>query len=164
MALSPKLVLREDGSIQGKGLFAAAPIQVDELLWEVDATATIIGLADYHRLTREARPYYSQIGADAFVLSEDDDYFWNHSCEPNCWSDGPRLFAMQAIMPGQEVTYDYGLYRDLTPLEDDMWMRQRSLSRDRGQRGFPLGGRPAATRGSHPRVGPGGHRSAPLTI
>jgi uncharacterized protein len=38
--------------------------------------------------------------------------FINHSCAPNCEADGPRgkvfIFALRAIRPGEELTYDYG--------------------------------------------------------
>ncbi len=36
----------------------------------------------------------------------------NHSCAPNCESDGPEgkvfIMALRTIMPGEELTYDYG--------------------------------------------------------
>ena len=45
-----------------------------------------------------------------------DARFFNHSCDPNCESvvEKRRVFieAMRAIEPGEEMTYDYQIYRD----------------------------------------------------
>ncbi len=43
--------------------------------------------------------------------------FINHSCRPNCWADLRRgriwITAIEDIMPGQELTFDYGFpFRD----------------------------------------------------
>ena len=42
--------------------------------------------------------------------------FFNHSCDPNCESvvEKRRVFieAIRAIEPGEEMTYDYQIYRD----------------------------------------------------
>jgi hypothetical protein len=45
-----------------------------------------------------------------------DARFFNHSCDPNCESvvEKRRVFieALRAIEPGEEMTYDYQIYRD----------------------------------------------------
>jgi hypothetical protein len=45
-----------------------------------------------------------------------DARFFNHSCDPNCESvvEKRRVFieALRSIEPGEEMTYDYQIYRD----------------------------------------------------
>eukprot|EP01124_Arcella_intermedia_P001429 TRINITY_DN1077_c0_g1_i1.p1 TRINITY_DN1077_c0_g1~~TRINITY_DN1077_c0_g1_i1.p1 ORF type:complete len:164 (-),score=9.78 TRINITY_DN1077_c0_g1_i1:97-588(-) len=55
-------------------------------------------------------------GEDAFLgpLTRDDPsneatYYQNHSCDPSTWwDDETTLSARRDILPGEEITYDYG--------------------------------------------------------
>ena len=48
----------------------------------------------------------------------DDDYYLNHSCDPNLWLiDDARLAARRRINAGEEVTMDYA-----THFDDPGWM------------------------------------------
>lgn len=56
--------------------------------------------------------YSYMIGYDAYGSTadpaEDPSYFFNHSCDPNCWYDtDDKLVAMRRIEPGEHVVYDY---------------------------------------------------------
>ena len=47
----------------------------------------------------------------------DDDYYLNHSCDPNLWiTDAIKLTARRDILAGEEVTMDYA-----THFEDPSW-------------------------------------------
>ena len=57
-----------------------------------------------------------QVGDDLFVgpLTKEDvfkdcSYFWNHSCDPNCWfATDNTITARRFIKKGEELTFDYG--------------------------------------------------------
>ncbi len=53
--LNPKLIVREVGTISGKGMFATETIEEGELLWEVDPKATVISLAEWWPCHRNLR-------------------------------------------------------------------------------------------------------------
>lgn len=38
----------------------------------------------------------------------------DHSCDPNTWLDGLNLVARRRIEPGEQITIDYGAFRDET--------------------------------------------------
>ena len=78
------------------------------MLWEVEANASFISLQTWRSLPTESLYEYSQVTEDTFVLNTGDEIYWNHSCNPNCVCDGPRITALRKILPGEELTYDYG--------------------------------------------------------
>ncbi len=48
---------------------------------------------------------------DGYIKANKARYI-NHSCKPNCEADGPKgrvfIVALRRILPGEELTYDYG--------------------------------------------------------
>lgn len=63
-------------------------------------------------LTRDTVETYSYIGPDGNrIFSWDNARFVNHSCDPNTISTGYGFeIALRDIMPGEQITDDYGLF------------------------------------------------------
>ncbi|HEY7295903.1 MAG TPA: SET domain-containing protein-lysine N-methyltransferase [Dehalococcoidia bacterium] len=114
---SPKTIKGRPSGIEGRGLFAVAPIATGELVAikgghiidraTLDANAALIGDS------------YIQIADDAFLAPLEPEevepvmLFLNHSCEPNVGVRGNVLFvAMRPIAPGEELTIDYAMIDD----------------------------------------------------
>lgn len=103
--------------IEGRGLFAAAPIAAGEFIWQKDANERAFTQADIDALSPEQKQnfynYSYQIGPNLFYgtpegnAGDDADYM-NHSCDPNTWfeADG-SMAARRDIKIGEEITYDY---------------------------------------------------------
>ena len=136
--LTPKARKGAASAIEGRGLFAIAPIAADELVaikgGHIVTTATLRSLPE--------RLQNSEIQiADGFHLTalEEAEYepvmlFINHSCEPNAGFAGNTvLVAMRDIGPGEELTTDYALFDD----HDEMIECQCRTSSCRGT----IGGR-----------------------
>jgi len=96
---NPLVEVAESG-IHGLGVFAARRLRKDALIG-----------------TMEGRP--TQRNNDHVLWIEDDDgtvrglepwnelRFTNHSDTPNAVFYGPELYALRAIAPGEEITFDY---------------------------------------------------------
>jgi uncharacterized protein len=115
--ISPKAAKGEPSPIQGRGLFAVAPIARDEIV--AIKGGHIVDTATLHTLPE--RQYNSGIQiADRFhlVALDEDEYepvmlFLNHSCEPNVGFAGNILLvAMRGVAAGEELTTDYALFDD----------------------------------------------------
>jgi SET domain-containing protein len=115
--ITPKARKGPASAIEGRGLFAVAPIATDELVaikgGHIVTTATLRSLPE--------RLQNSEIQiADGFHLTalEEAEYepvmlFINHSCEPSVGFAGNTvLVAMRDIGPGEELTTDYALFDD----------------------------------------------------
>lgn len=86
----------------GKGVFAKSAINAGE------AIITFSGPLLKRAQVREG-DYHLQIGEDLYLGASGcaDDYV-NHSCMPNAgFNDGLVLVARRAIVPGEEITWDY---------------------------------------------------------
>jgi SET domain-containing protein len=114
--LSPKTAVRPS-LIQGKGLFALAPIARGEIV-------CIKGGAIFDRQTlAELSPTLGsseiQIGDDLFIGPTTPEeragsMIWsNHSCEPNLGVQGQIVFvALRDIAAGEELTHDWAMTDD----------------------------------------------------
>ena len=94
-------------SIQGRGLFAQAPIWAGE---------TVIHLGGYviddEELARRQPHSSLAIGEDRNLVQSSDDLarFGNHSCDPNIWmQDEVTVVARRDIVVGEELTTDYAM-------------------------------------------------------
>ncbi|HVG29725.1 MAG TPA: SET domain-containing protein-lysine N-methyltransferase [Pyrinomonadaceae bacterium] len=114
--ISPKAAVRES-PIQGRGLFAVAPIAGGEIVCVKGGH-----IFDGEKL-REVQPRLGpaeiQIGEDLFIgpLTEDERegsmIFSNHSCEPNLGVAGQIVFvALRDIEAGEELTHDWATTDD----------------------------------------------------
>jgi uncharacterized protein len=115
--ITVKAVKGQASEIQGRGLFATAPISAGEIVaikgGHIVDTATLQALP--------ARLQNSEIQiADGFhlVALQDDEYepvmlFINHSCDPNVgFAGNVVLVAMRDVASGEELTTDYALFDD----------------------------------------------------
>ncbi len=114
--LSPKTEIRRS-SIQGRGLFAIAGIDKDEIV------AVKGGHIITHEQLRELAPRLGsaeiQIADDLFICPVTEEeregsmIFSNHSCEPNIGVRGQIVFvAMRDIRAGEELTHDWAMTDD----------------------------------------------------
>jgi SET domain-containing protein len=103
--------------IEGRGLFATAPIRQGEIVWRKEADEKYYSQAQIDQLTPEQKKnfyrYCYQVGTDQFYgtptgNANDDADYMNHSCDPNTWfeADG-SMTALRDIAAGEEITIDY---------------------------------------------------------
>jgi uncharacterized protein len=115
--ITPKARKGASSDIEGRGLFAVAPIAADELV--AIKGGHIVTTAMLRSLPERLQNSEIQI-ADGFHLAalEEAEYepvmlFINHSCEPNVGFAGNTvLVAMRDIGSGEELTTDYALFDD----------------------------------------------------
>ncbi len=114
--ISPKAAVKPS-PIQGRGLFAVAPIARGEIVCAKGGH-----VFDRERL-RELQPRLGaaeiQIGEDLFIGPVDEEsregsmIFSNHSCEPNLGVAGQIVFvALRDIEAGEELTHDWATTDD----------------------------------------------------
>jgi SET domain-containing protein len=105
---------RVGGSHTGLGLFATAPIRKHMLI--VEYSGPRIPTAEAHARERAGRSKYMfEISARWTIDGAGRDNmgrYANHACKPNAESVLIRgkvfLKAIRRILPGEEITYDYG--------------------------------------------------------
>jgi SET domain-containing protein len=108
--LSPKLVIRIDKTIEGRGMFAAKPIKAGELvvLWGGD----VVERAQWEKLAEHQKRQSAQAEENLYLVSSKPgpgDWI-NHSCDPNAGLEGQiAVVAIRDIAPGEEVTIDYAM-------------------------------------------------------
>jgi len=95
----------------GQGIFATARIRAGEVVveWGGDVYTT----EELHSLKLEGAWSYSIIdeGLYLFAPADAQDYFINHSCDPNIWmADEVTIIARHDIRPGEEIRGDYALW------------------------------------------------------
>ncbi len=117
--------------IHGRGAFASEPIRAGIRLAEY--VGEVITGAEADRRCADdpdqAPTYFFAVDRDRIIDGAShgsDARYINHSCAPNCkaWVVGVRVFiyALRQIHPGEELTYDYGLWFE-GPFRAD-WLRQ----------------------------------------
>jgi uncharacterized protein len=113
---SPKTVVRES-PIQGRGLFAAAPIAAGEIV--AVKGGHVFNRETLERVAPALGPAEIQVGEDLFIgpldayEREGSMIFSNHSCEPNLGVAGQVIFvAMRDIEAGEELTHDWAMTDD----------------------------------------------------
>ncbi|MCL4257544.1 MAG: SET domain-containing protein [Anaerolineales bacterium] len=116
--LSPKLEIRQEKTVEGRGMFAVQPIAKNEIvtIWGGDVVPTAI----FKDLGEHQKRQSAQV-ADGFYLVSSKpgpgDYI-NHSCDANAGIRGQIVIvAMRDIAVGEEVCIDYAMC-DSTPDED----------------------------------------------
>jgi hypothetical protein len=107
---SHKLLGRADANTRGFGLFAAERIEAGEVLVRWGGVA--LGRRGFDALSPALQSIGLQIDEDRFLvpLHPCAADRVNHSCDPNAGMRGPlTLVAMNVILPGQELRYDYAM-------------------------------------------------------
>jgi hypothetical protein len=121
----PPPVQVRDSNVHGRGVFATRRIEKGERIMEYLGERISHDEADRRYETKAENDSHtflfivdSRTVIDAGVEGNDARFF-NHSCNPNCESvvENRRVFieALRTIEPGEEMTYDYQLYKE----EDD---------------------------------------------
>lgn len=115
---SPKTVVRPS-PIQGRGLFARAPIARGEIV--AIKGGYIFDAATRSEVEPRLGPAEIPVAEGFFIgpLAEpekDGGMIWsNHSCDPNIGVQGQIVFvAMREIQPGEELTHDWATTDDDT--------------------------------------------------
>ncbi len=115
--LSPKTEVR-DSPIQGKGLFAAAPLAAGEIV--CIKGGYVLPAAAWDKLEPELGSCEIQIGDGFFIAPtgpaqrDGSMIYSNHSCEPNIAPQGQIVFvAMRDIAAGEELCHDWATTDDL---------------------------------------------------
>ncbi|MDB6087702.1 MAG: hypothetical protein JWN85_486 [Gammaproteobacteria bacterium] len=118
---SPPIEVR-DSEVHGKGVFAARQIKKGERIIEYLGERVSHDEADRRYEEKDENDSHtflfivdSKTVIDAGTHGNEARFF-NHSCDPNCESvvESRRVFieALRAIEPGEEMTYDYQIYRE----------------------------------------------------
>jgi len=118
--LNKDIELKESPT-HGYGLFAKALIPKGALVWCGEGDEDVVVDWETVKTFSEEKkawflPTCFQVDDDKVSGLRAPEYFWkdaahamNHSCDPNCWYIGDRLMeARRDILPGEEITYDYG--------------------------------------------------------
>jgi uncharacterized protein len=120
-AVAPPIQVR-DSSVHGRGVFATRRIEKGERIMEYLGERVSHEEADRRYENKEENDSHtflfivdSKTVIDAGVDGNDARFF-NHSCNPNCESvvEKRRVYieALRAIEPGEEMTYDYQIYKE----------------------------------------------------
>lgn len=120
-AVAPPILVR-DSKVHGRGVFATRRIEKGERIIEYLGERVSHEEADRRYESKEENDSHtflfivdSKTVIDAGVDGNDARFF-NHSCNPNCESvvEKRRVYieAIRAIEPGEEMTYDYQIYKE----------------------------------------------------
>jgi uncharacterized protein len=115
-------ILVRDSAVHGRGVFATRRIEKGERIVEYLGERVSHDEADRRYELKDDNDSHtflfivdSKTVIDAGTDGNDARFF-NHSCDPNCESvvEKRRVFieALRTIAPGEEMTYDYQIYRD----------------------------------------------------
>jgi hypothetical protein len=115
-------ILVRDSNVHGRGVFATRRIEKGERIIEYLGERVSHDEADRrYELKDENDSHTFLFIVDSKTVIDagtggNDARFFNHSCDPNCESvvEKRRVFieALRSIEPGEEMTYDYQIYRD----------------------------------------------------
>jgi uncharacterized protein len=111
-----------NSNVHGRGVFATRRIEKGERIIEYLGERVSHDEADRRYESKDENDSHtflfivdSKTVIDAGVDGNDARFF-NHSCDPNCESvvEKRRVFieALRPIEPGEEMTYDYQIYRE----------------------------------------------------
>jgi hypothetical protein len=115
-------ILVRNSKVHGRGVFATRRIEKGERVIEYLGERVSHDEADRRYEKKEENDSHtflfivdSKTVIDAGTDGNDARFF-NHSCDPNCESvvEKRRVFieTLRSIEPGEEMTYDYQIYRD----------------------------------------------------
>ena len=115
-------ILVRDSNVHGRGVFATRRIEKGERIIEYLGERVSHDEADRRyelKDDNDSHTFLFIVDSKTVIDAGTDGNearFFNHSCDPNCESvvEKRRVFieAIRAIEPGEEMTYDYQIYRD----------------------------------------------------
>ena len=120
--LHPAIRVRDEKTIEGRGLVATALIKTGEVVSRLEPDQPTIPISDVLAMSEEEQDeilhYCYQHNATHVVCEDGDEKYMNHSCDPNTWwLDDDTMIARWDIQPGEEVTYDYATTEVDVPFE-----------------------------------------------
>ncbi len=118
----PAPILVRDSNVHGRGVFATRRIEKGERIIEYLGERVSHDEADRRyelKDDNDSHTFLFIVDSKTVIDAGTDGNearFFNHSCDPNCESvvEKRRVFieALRAIELGEEMTYDYQIYRD----------------------------------------------------
>ena len=102
-AVSADLVESRPSDVHGIGVFACFAISEGDLIGVYEGDPTDID-GTYVLWIEQDEPPDTWRGIDGTSVLR----FLNHSRTPNVEFDGPELYALRDIAPGEELRFDYG--------------------------------------------------------
>lgn len=106
-------------TIHGLGLFAVEPIAKGTVLWRYTEPFDRKWTAEYvsslpEVAQRHVFHFCARLRDGSFLVTGDNDRFWNHSDSPNCLTDteAKETVAIRDIEAGEELTESYFQYCD----------------------------------------------------
>ncbi|WP_448874453.1 SET domain-containing protein [Desulfobulbus propionicus] len=120
--IHPHTEVRFINESKGKGLIATALIPLGTITWVRDALdreITPAELAGYEEKYRDILLTYSFRNQQGnYIFCWDNGRYLNHSFHPNCCLTAYGLeLAIRDILPGEELTNDYGQLNIIEPFE-----------------------------------------------
>jgi hypothetical protein len=113
--LDPRIAVRPS-SIDGLGLFAAAPIAHGEIVEVLGGT--ILTNAEVQAMIDGEQRYDGiGLGPDRNLAIDPSwpGIYGNHSCDPNLWmQDAVTISTRRQVVTGEELTIDYALFTAIT--------------------------------------------------
>lgn len=104
-------------AIHGLGVFSNEVIKKDQLVWRFSTVVDkevhiedVLTMPDHVVRIFARHACYVDVKR-TFIIGADGDYFMNHSPDPNLIDDGEFMHAARDIMPGEELTCDYGVVK-----------------------------------------------------
>lgn len=101
-------------SSKGRGAFATRAFRKGQTICVMRGRVLAKGVPKFRNRSEQLKhidQLYTdplQIGPARYMLLGEPYLFFNHSCAPNAGIRGTAtLFALRAIRPGEEITYDY---------------------------------------------------------
>lgn len=122
--IHPSTELRFISDEKGYGLIATERIPKGTITWVRDPLDREFTPAEMDKLPEPVRDnlmtYCFRNSTGHFVLCWDNARFMNHSFRPNCLSTAYNLeLAVRDILPGEELTNDYGHFNIIEPFRAD---------------------------------------------
>jgi hypothetical protein len=98
-----------NSAIQGRGVFATAPIAAREIVRRMGGEIISIPQCIYRVLSGQLRiDEPLQTSNASFLVLDPISVSFNHSCDPNALIRGKvDMIARRDIAPGEEITFDY---------------------------------------------------------
>jgi len=126
----PPTVIVRRSAIQGRGVFAARPLEKGERIIEYTGERISSAEADSRYdddVVRRHHTFLFAVNASVVIDAKhvgNEARYINHSCEPNCEAVIERgrvfIYALRAIAEGTELAYDYWYHVDDSYTDEEL--------------------------------------------
>lgn len=101
-------VVVKDAGSKGKGVFALRCFEEGEFIFRRRYGNTVRN-EDISLLSNEDQIHLCELDWETSAVLLAPGCYLNHSCDPNAMRKGVNVYAWREILPGDEITIDYGL-------------------------------------------------------